>query len=532
MLDTSPGEPDGMARAVRPTSAKSDAQLSQHAIHGFLWMLSTGAAQGAVQIVTLVLLARLLGPTPFGVVGGALIVLRVVDIVSKLGVGQALVQRKELDQCHIAAALVFFIGWGVLVTLALVEAAPLLADLIGITELRQVLPLMAVGVLASNLSEVSMALLRRELRFRALAISQAVSYVVAYGIAGVGLALLGFGLWSLVWAFVLQLALKSAIQIILGPHRWSLRATPAAMRELLTFGGGMTGWRLATRASKELDNFVVARMLGAEALGLYRRAYQLSVTPADFFARSMATIVFPVASKLREPERLARAFLLAVAGVSLFGLPIGAFLAVVAPELVSTLLGPQWAAASAPLAILSVGLIFHLNQQVVGSIAAATGAVYRTAWRHVILALAVLIGALIGQIWGLIGVAVGVLVALMFNYLLMTQLASSLTGLSRRAMLRAHGPAALLMLVVAGSALAARGVMVSLDLPSPVVLLVCAAAAGTAAIASVRLWPNRLLGEEGLWWLERVLAALPRRHARLAARLMGAHYEPKAIAAT
>ena len=64
------------------------------------------------------------------------------------------------------------------------------------------------------------------------------------------------------------------------------------------------------------------------------------------------------------------------------------------------------------------------------------------------------------------------------------------------------------------------------------VLLACAAAAGLAAIASVRLWPNRLLGAEGLWWLERVLNALPRRYARLAARLIGAPYKPKAAAAT
>ena len=146
------------------------------------------------------------------------------------------------------------------------------------------------------------------------------------------------------------------------------------------------------------------------------------------------------------------------------------------------------------LAILSVGLIFHLNQQVIGSIAAATGAVYQTAWRHAILAVAVLIGALIGQIWGLVGVAVGVFVALMFNYLQMSRLASSLTGLDLSAMLRAHVPGALLMLAVAGAALMTRGVMVSFDLASLAVLLACVAAAGLAAIASVRLWPNRLLG--------------------------------------
>jgi PST family polysaccharide transporter len=530
MLETTPKGPGEQARAARAVSAKSDAQLSRHAVRGFLWMLSTGAAQGVVQVVAMVVLARLLGPTPFGIVGGALIVMRVADIVSKLGVGQALVQRKDLDERHIAAALIFFLGWGALVTVALVETAPLLASLIGIPELDRVVPLMALGVLASNLSEVSMALLRRELRFRVLAVAQAVSYVVAYGVVAVALALLGFGLWSLAWAFVLQLALKSAALVVLGPYRWSLRATWSAMRELLTFGGGMTGWRLANRASKELDNLVVARMLGAESLGLYRRAYQLSVTPADFFARSMATIAFPVASRLQEPERLARAYRLAVAGVAIIGLPLGTFLAVVAPELVSVLLGPQWEAASAPLAILSVGLIFHLNQQVIGSIAAATGAVYQIAWRQVVLAAAVVVGALIGQVWGLAGVAFGVLAALMLNYISMSRLASRLTGLGLGTMLRAHVPGVLLTMAVAGAALVARGVMVGFGLPAPLVLLACAAAAGLAAIVSLRLWPNRLLGTEGLWWIERVLHALPRRYARLTARLIRVPYKPRAAA--
>ena len=389
MLDTAPDVPEESARAARAAAANSDAQLSRHAIHGFLWLLSTGTVQGAVQIVTLILLARLLGPEPFGIVGGALIVMRVADLVSKLGVGQALVQRKQVDEAHIAAAVLFFLGWGALVTLFLVVAAPLFSEVIGIPELTQVVPVMALGILASNFSEVSMALLRRDLRFRGLTVAQAISYIVAYGPIGIGLALLGFGVWSLAWAFVMQLALKSAILVIIGPHRWSLRATPLALRDLMTFGGGMTGWRLANRASKELDNFVVARMLGAEALGLYRRAYQLSVTPADFFARSMATIAFPVATRLQGPERLARGYLLAVSGVAVIGLPLGAFMAVVAPDLVTVLLGPQWVAASAPLAILSLGLIFHLNQQVLGSIAAAAGAVYQTAWRHAILAVAV-----------------------------------------------------------------------------------------------------------------------------------------------
>jgi hypothetical protein len=178
------------------------------------------------------------------------------------------------------------------------------------------------------------------------------------------------------------------------------------------------------------------------------------------------------------------------------------------------------------LAILSLGLVFYLNQQVVGSIAAATGAVFQTAWRHALLALTVLIGALVGQAWGLAGVAVGVLGALTINYLLMSQLALRLTGLTWRDVLRAHGSALLLTLVVAGSALAARWIASRLGLPPAAVLLACAATTATAALLSVRIWPRRLLGPEGTWWLERVARAVPRRYGRTLERLIGVPSPP------
>lgn len=511
-LSTGPsGSPSADAAA-----ADHDGRLAGRAIHGFFWMLSNSASQVVVQLVTLTVLARLLGPTAFGVVGGALVIMRVADVLSKLGVGQALVQREHVEPRHVAAALCFFLGWGALVTAVLVATAPLQADLLRIPELRQIIPLMAAGVLISNASEVSLALLRRELRFRVIAIAQAAAYAVAYGVVGVGLAVLGFGLWSLVWAFLAQYAVTSAALLVAGRHPWSVRSGPAAVLDLLTFGGGMTAWRLAISSAQEIDNLVVARTLGTEALGLYRRAYQLSVTPAALLGRSISTIVFPVASRLREPERLARAYLLAIAGTMLFGLPIGAFIGVVAPEIVAVLLGPQWTAVAAPLAILSLGFIFQLNQQIVGSIAAATGAVYQTAWRHGVLAVAVLVGALIGQWWGLVGVATGVLAALAFNYALMSRLALEITGVGWRAMLAAHLPAFRTTAVVAGSAWLARWAASHglLD-PTPfILLLICTATTTVTTLLAIRLWPEPMLGSEGLWWAERVLRTLPSRPAR------------------
>ena len=477
--------------------------------------------QGVLEIVILMVLARLLGPTAFGIVGGGLLVMRVADIVSKFGVGQALVQRQQLEKRHIAAALLFFSGWGTLLTAIVVYTAPLQADLLRIPELRQIVPVMMAGLLVSNMAEVSLALLRRDLRFRVIATTQAASHVAAYGTVGVGLAVLGLGLWSLVWAYVAQIVMRAAVFMIASPHAWSLRCRAADLRELLAFGSGMTGWRLATGCAQEMDNLVVARMLGAEALGLYRRAYQFSVTPGKFLGNSISTILFPVAAKLSGPKDLGHAYMHGIAGVALLGLPGGVFLAVVAPEVVTVVLGTQWAQTALPMAVLSLGLVFYLSQQVAASITAAAGAVFATAGRQVIYALAVLLGALLGLPWGLVGIATGVLAALAINCTLLHHLVLKLTEIGWPALFRAHVPAVRLAVVVGGLTLLTRWAAIHFGLVPPVVLIVCGATTSAAVVVLVRFWPQLLLGIEGLWLLDHILNLLPEARARRIRGVLG-----------
>lgn len=519
-LPADPDQPQPKAKGAA-VAAASSGTLSRQVTHGLLWILSTSALQGVLEIVILMVLARLLSPTAFGIVGAGLLMMRIADIVSKFGVGQALVQRKQLETHHVAAALLFFAAWGTLLTAVAVATAPLQADMLRIPELRQIIPVMMVGLIISNMAEVSLALLRRDLRFRVIAATHAASHVVAYGIVGIGLAALGFGFWSLVWAYVAQMIMRAATFMIVSPHPWSLRSGPTGLRDLLAFGSGMTVSRLAIRCAQEADNLVVARMLGAEALGLYRRAYQLSVTPAAFLGNSISTVLFPVAARLDGPEYLGRAYLRGVAGVALIGLPAGAFLAVIAPDLVAVVLGPQWATTAPPMEILSLGFVFYLGQQVAASITAAAGAVFATAWRQVVYALLVMIAALLGLGWGLVGVATGVLTALAVNYALLNHLVLKLTRLGWMPLLRAHVPAARLTLAVGGLAWFARWALVQLGLGPPVVLAVCTATTAAALLVSIRLWPRCLLGAEGLWLLGHILSLLPERRARKIRTVLG-----------
>ena len=126
---------------------------------------------------------------------------------------------------------------------------------------------------------------------------------VGYALISVSLALLGYGVWALAWASVIQFSLRSALLLWLSPHpkRPSLASQEA--RQLLTFGFGSSLSTLANYAAINGDYFVVGRWLGATALGLYSRAYQLMTLPMMQFTSVIASVLFPVYSMIRTKTR-------------------------------------------------------------------------------------------------------------------------------------------------------------------------------------------------------------------------------------
>jgi PST family polysaccharide transporter len=263
---------------------------------------------------------------------------------------------------------------------------------------------------------------------------------------------------------------------------------------------------------------VVGRWLGAEALGLYGRAYQLISLPPATIGKAMAQVMFPVLSRVQNDRpRLAAAYRRCTAVLALVTIPAAAAVIVLAPELIIVMLGRDWLGVIVPLQILAPGIFFRLIFQLSDSLGIAAGTVYAVAWRQGAQAAAVLVGALIGQYWGLAGVAGGVLAAQVLTYALVTQLCLRLTSLSLRAWAAAHGRGLVLGAVTGmglwllAATLRSLGAAPALTLGTGV--LVCAA----VAIAVIRL---RLIGPDGLWLLHSLAGRLPRRFAGLP-RLLG-----------
>ncbi|AKQ47423.1 hypothetical protein TH63_01645 [Rufibacter radiotolerans] len=387
----------------------------------------------------LAVLARLVSPLEFGLVGVAVIVVDFSKMFTQMGVGPAIVQRQELENRHLTTGFTMSLGMGLLFAVGLLLSAPLVASFFKMEGLTPILRAISCIFLIDSFTLIGHALMQREMRFKTLAAIEVSSYALGFGIAGIFLAYIGWGVWALVAAHLLQAVLNVIFLVIAQPFPKKPGFEKNAFMELLSFGGGMTMARIGNFLATQGDNLIVGRMLGAAALGIYGRAYQFMVMPAGLFGNALDKSLFPAMAKVQDDkQRLGRAYLTGVSLIALVSIPLSIEFVLLAPEIVLTLLGPKWTDVILPFQVLACSLLFRMSYKMSDSLARATGAVYKRAWRQVLYAATVGIGSYIGQFWGLSGVAWGVALALVLNFLLMAHLSIKLTGIGWAEMAKVH----------------------------------------------------------------------------------------------
>jgi PST family polysaccharide transporter len=485
--------------------------LTNRTLGGLLWTSLGTGGQAVLQLVVLAILARLLTPADFGLAAAALVVVGFSAVFSQLGIGPAVVQRLDLEVSHLRAAFTISVLLGLLLGGLVWGTAPLVALFFRLDGLTPLLRVLAFVFPVQGLSVVADSLLQRELRFRGLAAVEVVTVAAGYGAVGVPLAALGFGAWALVLAHLTQNVLRTVLLFALRPHPVRPLLAPRPCADLLYFGGGYTASRFSNYAAGQSDNLVVGRWLGAEALGVYGRAYQLMAGPAVVFGNILDRVLFPTMAQLqREPERLAEAYRRGVSLIALVMLPTTALLILLAPELTQVVLGPEWGGVVIPLQVLGAGMLFRTSYKLSDSLVRATGAVYERTWRQVVYALAVLGGAWVGQFAGLPGVALAVLITLALNFFLMAHLSLKEAGLPWRDFAAAHLPGLALGALVGVNAWAVAVLLRAWGLPGLLVLAGTTAGTLPSLLLAWRL-PDVFLGEDGRWMLGKLKAYLLRR---------------------
>lgn len=420
----------GMKWALKPSVGSS-----------FGWTIAGTGGQVFFQVLALVVLSRLLSPAEFGVVSAAAIVAQLSMILNEFGIGPALVQRNSLNDDDIQVGFTLSCFSGIVVVLGLWLSAPLIAVMFQIPELKWVIRAYTVSFVAKSFSTVAESLLQRQLQFRLLARSDAISFALGYAGVGIACAASGLSYWSLVLAHLCQSAIKAGLIVRYASHPKRLLLQIDKVKEFLRFGIGQSISRFGSFVASQGDSFIVAKLLGVERLGEYGRANQLVTIPANQLGSVFDKVLFPTFALVQnEKERFRAAYSKAITIIAMLGLPASVLLFAVAQDLALVTLGDSWSNVIAPMEVLSLGLFFRLLHKISDPTARAAGAVYQRAWRQVVVAITLLGGTYLGATFGLVGVAYGVLVATALDAALMVQLCSRIAELNAKSIFLALSP--------------------------------------------------------------------------------------------
>ena len=413
---------------------------ARRVLRGFQWTYASVALQGILKLAALMILARLLTPHDFGLLGFALLCTNFVERIGQGGIGPALVQVERATSDIISSAWWMSILLGLLSTIVVALGAEYVAIFFEEPELESIIRLVSVGCLLEAMLAVPEAMLQRELRCREIMLADNLAYFI--GMVGVctTLAFAGWGVWSLAYAQVSLKAVRLVVIVGVAPAFKRNTIVWQHVKLLTRMGFGFSLGRLLNFFSLQGDNFVVGRLLGTEALGMYNRAYQLMTLPAMYVGQVFERVMFPaMARKQKETQRLATEFLLALEVLTLVALPSGVMMFALAPEIVLVGFGEHWRAVIPVVSILSFGVFFRTAYKCSDTAVRSVGAVYHYAGRQAVYSALVIGGAFVGAlVAGVPGVACGVVGAVAINYVSMTCLAMKLLGARIAHVMRAH----------------------------------------------------------------------------------------------
>ena len=379
--------------------------------------------QGIGQILLLAVLARHISQTEFGLITATLVVIGLGRQFTDALLRPVIIQREHLSVQDIGTAslISWFFAFGAFVSLFLL--APLIGDLFSEPDIEPIIKTLSFIFLIQAPSLVAEGLLHRELKFSRIAFSEVISFLLGYTLVGVSLALEGFGVWALVWAYLAQVGIKSIAIVWQKPKTLVTRFDYRSFRHIVRMSGGFSIAKLLGYTATQVDYLVVAATMNSAAVGIYGRAYQLVGMPAMLFGQVLERIMFPIYSRLQNDRQKAKVhYGHAVALSAIVMAPMSVLFVVLGPEIVRIILGPDWSEAVIPLQILACTIMFRMGYKLNDSLTKASGLVYQRALRLAIYASAVAVGAFGGVQWGLPGVAVGVSFAIILNFFLMAQL--------------------------------------------------------------------------------------------------------------
>ena len=379
--------------------------LKSKTIRGGLARLCAQGANFFLRVGSLMVLARLLSPKDFGLVGMVTAFTGALSLFRDFGLSSAAIQRTTVTEDQISTLFWISLLLGVLLGLVAVALAPALAAFYGEPRLFGLTSVLALGFLFNAAGIQHSALLQRQMRFTALAVINVISLIVGIVIA-IGGAEAGYGYWAIVaMSVVTPLTATLGVWLTAG---WipTMPRRRVGIRSMIHFGGTLTLNGLVAYVAYNAEKVMIGYFWGADAIGIYGRAYQIVSIPTDNLNSAVGEVAFSALSRLQDdPPRLKSYFLKGFSLVLGMTLPITITCALFADDVVFVLLGPKWTDTIAIVRLLAPTIAIFAIINPLGWLLYSIGLVARCLKIALVFAPIMITGCLIGLPYGPDGVA-------------------------------------------------------------------------------------------------------------------------------
>jgi PST family polysaccharide transporter len=397
--------------APMPT-AKLDGDFKRRTAYSAVVATGGQIVSLAVRLGTMAILARLLAASDFGLVGMVAAFTGFLTLFRDVGLSAATVQRATMT--HQQTSTLFWVnfafGWALFATC--IAGAPLLVGFFNEPQLFWITAALGVGFVFNGAMVQHRALLQREMRFSAIAVTDVIAILIS-SVVSVIAAYAGLHYWSLVISLV-ALPAFTAVGCWIAT-RWIPGAPVrgAGVRSMLLFGGKLTLNSIVVYFAYNTDKILIGRIFGAEALGLYGRAYQLINMPTDNLNHTVGQVAFPALARVQEDPTQLRSYFLKGYGFFLsLVIPVTVWCALCAADIVAVVLGPKWTAAVPIFQLLAPTIAVLAIINPFAWLMMALGLADRSLNLAFAIAPTVIAGYAIGSYWGIEGVATGFSVAM------------------------------------------------------------------------------------------------------------------------
>ncbi len=391
---------------INLNNSNQNLSLSQKVIRGGFWVLGLRVVNFTISLIKTFILAHILSPKDFGVMGVAMVAFSTLETFSQTGIQSALIQRKNNVEPYLNTAWTISVIRGFFLFLVLFNLSYYIAKFFSTPEAEKVIKTISFSFLISGLTNIGTVYFQKEMEFNKQFIFEFIAAFIDL-IVVIPVAIVLKNVWALALSFVVSSIAKVIISYILCPYKPSIQLEILKARELFKYGKWVSVSAVVIYLIMQGDNIFVGKVFGAIMLGYYVMAYRIANLPATDITRVVSSVTFPAYSKIQDDKKAFKEGFKKILQVTSFIImPIAGSIFILSKEIVIVILGEKWQQIIPIIQILCFfGMIRAING-IMGPVLLAAGKPQILSFISLIqLVIMAIIIYPFGIKWGICGVA-------------------------------------------------------------------------------------------------------------------------------